>query len=335
MPILSSAIRRPLLRALDPVMALLTAATAPLAWAVSRAGNNAPLSRAVLDRAGLAVLRKHYYAPVVNAADIRHPLDAVRTLPGLELNEAGQAALIAKFHYADELEALPLKKPAVDRFGYENTTYAEGDAEMLYNMIRHFRPKRIVEVGSGQSTLMAIEAISANRREDPAYECRVTCIEPYEQPWLERLGVEVIRKPVEECPDDLVRSLGPHDFFFIDSSHVIRPQGDVLHLYQRLLPQVAPGVIVHVHDVFTPRDYPAKWVIDERRLWNEQYLMEAFLAFNPAFEVLLAVNWLANDRRDWLAEACPMLMKKPGKQPGAFWFRRRPAAAAGALDRRD
>lgn len=325
MPILSPSLRVPLLRAIDPLMAALTAAAAPLAWAVARAGKNTPLSRAVLDKAGLAFVRKHYYAPVIDAGDIRHPLDAPRALPGLDLNEDGQRALVQSFHYADELAALPMKKPAVDRFGYENTTYAEGDAEMLYNMIRRFRPRRIVEVGSGQSTLMAMEAIAANRREDAAYECRVTCVEPYEQPWLERLGVDVIRKRVEDCPDDLVRSLAANDFFFIDSSHVIRPQGDVLHLYQRLLPLVAPGVIVQVHDVFTPRDYPAKWVIDDRRLWNEQYLMEAFLAFNPAFEVLLAVNWLANDRRDWLSEACPMLMKKPGKQPGAFWFRRKAA----------
>ncbi len=323
MPILSPSIRQPLLRAADPFMAALTALTAPLAWAVSRAGKNAPLSRAVLDRAGLAFVRKHYYAPVIDAGDIRHPLDAARELPGLDLNEAGQRALLQSFHYAEQLAALPLKKPAVDRFGYENTTYAEGDAEMLYNMIRHFRPRRIVEVGSGQSTLMAMEAIAANKREDARYVCRVTCIEPFEQPWLEQLGVEVIRKRVEDCPVDLVRSLAANDFFFIDSSHVIRPQGDVLHLYQRLLPQVSPGVIVQVHDVFTPRDYPAKWVIDDRRLWNEQYLMEAFLAFNPAFEVLLAVNWLSNDRRDWLAGACPMLMKKPGKQPGAFWMRRK------------
>lgn len=322
MPILSPAIRRPLLRAIDPIMAAGTALAAPLAWAVSRAGNNAPISRAVLDRAGLAILRKHYYAPVVNACDIRQPLDAARPLPGVDMNERAQFALLDRFHYAAELQALPIKKPAVDRFGFENTTYAEGDAEMLYNMIRHFRPRRIVEVGSGQSTLLALEAIAANRRQDDRYSCRITCVEPYEQPWLEGLGVEVIRKPIEECPDDLVRTLGENDIFFIDSSHVIRPQGDVLHLYQRLLPQVAPGVLIQVHDVFTPRDYPAKWVIDDRRLWNEQYVMEAFLAFNRSFEVLLAVNWLANDHRERLTQACPMLLKKPGKQPGAFWMRR-------------
>lgn len=323
MPILSPAIRQPVLRALDPLMAAGAIIAAPLAWAVSRAGKNAPLSRAILDRAGLAVVRKHYYAPVVHPSDIRTPLDAPRALPGLDLNEDAQFALLCEFHYAQELTALPFRKPAVDRFGYENTTYAEGDAEMLYNVIRRFRPRRIVEVGSGQSTLMAMEAIDANARDDATYQCRVTCVEPFEQPWLENLGVEVIRKRIEDCPEDLVRDLEAGDIFFIDSSHVVRPQGDVLHIYQRLLPLVAPGVLVQIHDVFTPRDYPAKWVLDDRRLWNEQYVMEAFLAFNREFEVLLALNWLTNDHPDRLAEACPMLLRRPGKQPGAFWMRRK------------
>jgi hypothetical protein len=319
---LAPSLKRPLLRALDPLMAGLTALASPLVWAVCRAGKNAPMSRAVLDRAGLALVRRHYYEPVINAGDIRKPLDIDRALPGVDLNEAGQFALLDRFHYAEELTAIPLKKPAIDRFGYENTTYAEGDAEMFYNMIRTFKPRRIVEVGSGQSTLMAMLAIDANRREDPSYQCRVTCIEPFEQPWLEGLGVEVIRERVEDCPDDLVTSLQPGDFFFIDSSHVIRPQGDVLHLYLHLLPQIAAGVIAHVHDVFVPRDYPSKWVVEDRRLWNEQYLLEAFLSFNTAFEVLLAVNWLANAHPDRLGAACPMLLRKPGKQPGAFWMRR-------------
>ncbi|MEZ5895458.1 MAG: class I SAM-dependent methyltransferase [Parvularculaceae bacterium] len=318
-------LKRPLLRVLDPLLAGMTAIISPLVWAVCRAGKNTPLSRAVLDRAGLAVVRRHYYEPVVNAADIRKPLELERPLPGVDLNEAAQLDLVKKFRFADELKAIPTAKPAVDEFGYENTTYAEGDAEMLFNMIRTFKPKRIIEVGSGQSTLMALLAIEANRREDAGYQCRLTCIEPFEQPWLEALGVEVVRQRIEDCPDEIVTSLEDGDFFFIDSSHVIRPQGDVLHLYLHLLPQVANGVFVHVHDVFVPRDYPKKWVVDDRRLWNEQYLLEAFLSFNSAFEVVLAVNWLTNAHGEKLGEACPMLARKPGKQPGAFWIRRRAA----------
>ncbi len=313
---------RPILRILDPLLAAVTAIISPFVYLICRAGKDTPISRATLDRAGVSIVRHHYYEPVVHAADIKKPLDAERPLPGIDLNAETQFGLVDQFQYRAELEAIPLDKPAIDQFGYVNGRYGEGDAEMFYNMIRHFKPKRIVEVGSGQSTLLALLAIAANRRDDPAYDCRVTCIEPYEQPWLESIGVDVVRQCVEDCPDDTILSLEPGDIFFIDSSHVIRPQGDVLHLFLYLLPMLRPGVLTHIHDVFVPRDYPAEWLVEDRRMWNEQYLLEAFLTFNREFEVLLAVNWLANRHRDKLQEACPMLMKKPNKQPGAFWIRR-------------
>jgi len=313
---------RPVLRLFDPLIAAATALISPLVFLVCRAGKDTPLARAMLDRIGVSLIRRHYYEPVIQARDIKAPLEAERALPGVDLNGAAQLRLVDAFHFGRELEAIPVEKPAVDQFGYVNGRYGEGDAEMLYNVIRHFKPKRIVEVGSGQSTLMALLAIAANRCEDPGYECHVTCIEPFEQPWLEGLGVEVVRKCVEDCPDEVVLSLEPDDIFFIDSSHVIRPQSDVLHLFLYLLPQLRPGVLIHIHDVFVPRDYPSKWLVEDRRLWNEQYLLEAFLSFNREFEVLLAVNWLANRHWDKLKEACPMLMKKPNKQPGAFWMRR-------------
>lgn len=315
------------MRAVDPLVAALTTAISPLVYLVGRSGRNLPLARAAFDRAGVSVVRHHYYEPAFHPRAIRKPLDAERALPGVDLNAQAQLALVAEFRWRAELEAIPLVKPAQNRFGYVNGRYGEGDAEMFYNMIRRFRPKRIVEVGSGQSTLLALLAIAANRRDDPAYDCRITCIEPFEQPWLETLGVEVIRRPVEDCPDEIIRSLEADDIFFIDSSHVIRPQGDVLHLFLHLLPQLNPGVFVHVHDVFVPRDYPEKWLVADRRLWNEQYLLEAFLTFNSAYEVVLAVNWLANNHRERLGEACPMLLRKPEKQPGAFWMRRAPLVA--------
>ena len=249
---------RPVLRVLDPLLAAVTALISPFVYLICRAGKDTPMSRAAFDRAGLSVVRHHYYEPVVHAEDIKKPLDEERPLPGIDLNEEGQLSLIEAFSYRRELEAIPLEKPAIDQFGYENGRYGEGDAEIYYNMIRHFRPRRIVEVGSGQSTLLALLAIDANRREDATYDCRITCIEPFEQPWLESLGVEVIREPVENCPDDIIQSLEENDIFFIDSSHVIRPQGDVLHLYQTLLPQLAPGVLIHAHDVFTAAGLPGK-----------------------------------------------------------------------------
>src|SRR5690606_29222842 len=99
-------------------------------------------------------------------------------------------------------------------------------------------------------------------------------------------GVEVLRKKVEDIPLEYFRQLQPNDVLFIDSSHVIRPQGDVLYEFLELLPDLPSGVFVHIHDIFTPFDYPEDWVKDHVRLWNEQYLLEAFLSFNRDFRIV-------------------------------------------------
>ena len=273
---------------------------APLAAGIARLRNRAPLSRGIL---------------------VPGALHAERALIGLNLNQAGQFKLLKEFKYRDELLAIPPEKASPATFGYRNESFPVGDAEYLYNMIRHFKPRRIVEVGSGNSTLMARLAIAKNESEDPQYTCEHICIEPYEQPWLEEIGVTVIRERVELCSPEVVSALAADDILFIDSSHVIRPQGDVVHIYLGLLSRLQQGVVVHAHDIFTPRDYLANWVLNERRMWNEQYLLEAFLSFNPAFEIIGAVNWLARNHMEKLNDACPLLVQHGGS-PGSFWFRR-------------
>ena len=284
------------------------------------------ISRDILDKFGIAVLRHHYYSPVVYPTDIEKSLDAPRELPGMNFNVKEQLELVRQFRYHDELLSIPLKKPDGLAFGYHNRSFGPGDAEMLYNMIRHFKPRRFVEIGCGNSTLIALLAQDRNRQDDPAYTCRHICVEPYEQPWLEKLDVEVIRERIERIDASIVESLQSNDILFIDSSHVLRPQGDVVHEFLYLLGLLRPGVIVHAHDIFTPRDYPSAWILEERRLWNEQYILEAFLSFNAAFEVLVMMNYLAHEYIDRLANACPILLKEPRSEPGSFWFRRCPTA---------
>jgi len=309
--------------ALDIMALPFVALASPVLWGLVKGNHRLPRSRGFVDRLGISLIRHHYYSPFVTKADITKPLDSDRTLPGLDLNAAGQFALAERFLYGEELRAVPMKKAAVDAYGYTNPTYGPGDSETLYNMIRHFKPARLVEIGSGESTLMARLAIAANMREDSAYSCRHICIEPYEQPWLEGIGVEVIRQMVQDTGLSVFEGLRENDILFIDSSHVIRPQGDVLYEYLFLVPKVPPGCLVHVHDIFTPRDYRADWVLDERRLWNEQYLLEAFLSFNGQFEVLWAMNWLWHRHRAKLERACPVLFNGGPREPSSFWMRRR------------
>ncbi len=269
---------------------------------------------------GILPMLDQYYQPMINPKKhLTKSLREDRDLPGIDLNVTEQLQLLQKFNYNHELENLPLEKTEKTEFYYNNGAYQSGDAEYLYNIIRYFKPKRFIEIGCGSSTLMAAKAIQQNMAEDTNYTCRHTCIEPYEQPWLEKLGVEVIRERVEKVNTDIFLQLEANDILFIDSSHIIRPQGDVLFEYLQLLPVIKTGVLVHVHDIFTPKDYLNEWV-EKHILWNEQYLLEAFLSFNTHFRIIGALNYLSHHHRTKLTDKCPVFKTQPTREPGAFWM---------------
>lgn len=270
---------------------------------------------------GVLPVIDHYYQPLVNPKKhLSKSLRNDRKLPGVDFNTAGQLDLLAKFDYSNELLQFPLEQAGSNTYYYNNTSYEAGDAEYLYNMVRHFKPKRIIEIGSGFSTLMVRNAIAKNKDEDVNYHCDHICIEPYEVPWLEKTGVEVIRKKVEEIDESFFQQLDANDIFFIDSSHIIRPQGDVLFEYLEILPILNFGVIVHIHDIFMPKDYPDEWIYKKHLLWNEQYLLEAFLTFNDGFKIIGALNYLFHNYPTELSDKCPVLASQPGQDPGAFWM---------------
>ena len=242
---------------------------------------------------GVLPVRDHYYQPMVNPGKhLKRPLNADRNLPGVDFNTNTQIDILKSFDFADELASLPLEKVKSDTptYYYNNGSFEAGDSEYLYNIIRKFKPRKIIEIGSGLSTLISIEALKQNKLHDANYDCEHTCVEPYELPWLEKTGATILREKAEDLPLDFYKSLKENDILFIDSSHIIRPQGDVLYEYLEILPELNKGVLIHVHDIFSPQDYPASWIIDEHRLWNEQYLLEAFLTYNSKFEIIGAVN---------------------------------------------
>ena len=271
-------------------------------------------------RVGVLPVIDQYYQPLINPKKhLSKSLDKDRELPGIDLNTGEQLNLLSQFNFQEELAAIPTEVTSDNTYYYNNGSYEAGDGEFLYSIIRHGKPRRIIEVGSGYSTLMAINAIRKNNSENPEESCTLTCIEPYEQPWLEKAGVDVRRSKVEELDIALFRELSAGDILLIDSSHIIRPQGDVLFEFLEVLPVLKSGVIIHVHDIFTPKDYPSEW-INTHRLWNEQYLLEAFLSFNSDFKIIAALNYLTHHHFDDLALKFPIFAKQPGKEPGAFWM---------------
>jgi hypothetical protein len=279
-----------------------------------------PRCKAALLSVGVFPVRNHYYEPQFDHRGMRRPFADDRPLPGIDWNVPGQLRQLERLTFAAELAGVPGKRVTPPAFHFGNGQFESGDAEYWYQLIRATRPRRIFEIGSGNSTLMALKALRQNCDEDPGYECRHLCVEPYEMPWLEQTGVTVVRQKVEDVGTKLFEELEAGDILFIDSSHVVRPQGDVLFEYLELLPSLRAGVTVHIHDIFSPRDYPRQWIADEVRLWNEQYLLEAFLTHNDRWQVVGALNYLHHHHHDRLKAVAPYLT--PDREPGSFYLRK-------------
>lgn len=168
------------------------------------------------------------------------------------------------------------------RYTFHNEYFASPDAEILYAIIRKVSPRSVVEVGSGYSTKIIRQAIL-----DGGLKTTLISVDPQPRTGVEQFSDTLHRKPVETLGGSgLFESLKKDDIVFIDSSHEVKTGNDVIFLYLNVLPGLQPGVLVHIHDVFLPYDYPQEWVIDEKREWNEQYLVQALLTFSSGFDVL-------------------------------------------------
>ncbi len=309
------------LPAVDLVIAPLVFLSGCVLYALRRAGiERFRLGRRILAAIGVFPVRDHYYEPLTNPKHLWRDLAEERELPGIDLNESGQLEWLRQLVYGAELLAAPAEKGLSARFRLGNMAFESGDAEYWYNVVRCLKPRQIFEIGSGYSTLLATAALAKNLQEDPDYRCRHVCIEPYEQPWLEQSGPEIIRSRVELLPPEFFMQLEANDILFIDSSHVIRPQGDVLFEFLQIMPRLHSKVLVHIHDIFTPRDYPEEWIKNKVMLWNEQYLLEAFLTGNKEWQVKGALNFLHHHHYDKLKLVCPFLTGD--REPGSFYIQK-------------
>ena len=282
-----------------------------------------PLARKIFRSVGIYPIRDHYYEPLFNLQKLQHSLREDRLLPGIDWRLAEQQKILKNFTFADELRKMKSLSKSETQYSFDNDTFRAGDSEYLYNMIRFYKPRRLIEIGSGNSTLMAIAGIRQNQQEESSYQCEHICIEPFERPWLEKLNIKLVRKLVENVNREIFQSLEENDILFIDSSHMIRPQGDVLCEYLEILPILKPGVFVHVHDIFSPKDYLDQWLQQDMKLWNEQYLLEAFMSHYSQFKIIGALNYLKYHNPKGLSDACPVLGEDLASyEPGSFWIQR-------------
>jgi predicted O-methyltransferase YrrM len=275
-----------------------------------------PNSTRILRKVGVFPVIRNYYEPLFDT----HLLDRnrlfTRNLPGLKLDTKFQKSYLNKLKYSDELVNLNLTEKSEENLSFiiNNGSFESGDAEFLYQFIRDVKPKKIIEIGGGESTKIIQLALRKN-----LIPFEHACIEPYEMEWLNNFeGINLIRSKVEDLEIDWQKVLKPSDILFIDSSHIIRPQGDVLFEYLEILPQLAKGVYIHIHDIFTPKDYPANMLVDEIRFWNEQYLLEAVLSNSNRYRIVASLNYLKNNYFSNLKEIAPYLTL--ANEPGSIYL---------------
>ena len=267
----------------------------------------------------------HFYSPIPALDEVARDEERIfrvpDVIPGVDLNTSGQLRLLDEFaqYYAE----LPFRAEKIPerRYHFENPNYSYSDGICLYSMIRHAKPKRIVEVGSGYSSCATLDT------NEIFFENEILCafIEPYPDLLFSLLRqgdadrIEVLRCPLQDV--DLVRfeELQDSDILFIDSTHISKVGSDVNYLMFEILPRLRSGVYIHVHDIFYPFEYPRSWVF-EGRAWNEAYLLRAFLQYNDAFAVVFFNTYLELFFADRVRQAMPLCLKNPG---GSLWLRRK------------
>ncbi len=197
----------------------------------------------------------------------------------------------------------------------DNGWFGSVDAEMLYSIVRSLEPANIIEVGSGFSTRVMRRAIKEGE-----LRSKVTSIDPHPNTTVEPYSDEYIKSAVEDVAlQRIVDALDANDILFIDSSHCVTTGGDIPYLFLEILPRLKRGVLIHIHDIFLPMDYPVQWVVDNWG-WTEQYLVHAFLCFNNAFEILWPAHYMWEFHRREITEVIPV--RVANAVPSSLWLRK-------------
>ena len=290
--------------------------------------------RKVVERIGFNIsLKADYYSPLPSELNLQRNVDRWNkpsSLVGVNYDIDQYKSLLSKF-LADHWE----EYNSVPSYSMNQTKgfgpgYTEVDAFILYCFIRDIEPNLYLEVGSGLSTYYANLA---------ARQCstgpRIKCIEPYPYDNLFTIpNVEVVKDEVQNVPIEHFKELKADDILFIDSSHVVKLDGDVPYLFLEVLPALNEGVIIHIHDIPFPYNipYPADYRVLGKgensalwpRYWTEAMLLQAFLAFNDSYEILMSMPLLRFFDESYLVNNLP-IYQSMDKQPNTFssiWLRK-------------
>jgi len=267
----------------------------------------------------------HFSSPI---PDIREVLSreeeifdqGVRDIPGIDLREHQQVSLLESLsmYYVD----LPFTPNSIEarRYYYENDFFSYGDAIILFSMLRHYRPRRVIEIGSGFSSALMLDTKELFLGDST----NLTFVEPNPHRLLSLLknheadDCHVIQKRMQDVDLSVVESLDENDLLFVDSSHVLKIGSDVGHIIFHILPRLKRGVIAHFHDIPWPFEYPKEWLV-KGIIWNEAYFLRSFLQYNSAFTILYFNAYMHKFHREMLRQKMPLCLKNPG---GSLWLKK-------------
>ena len=267
----------------------------------------------------------HFSSPIPNTGDILSREQAlfdqsIRDIPGVDLREQQQMNLLqALSKYYFELPFTP-NPTGPRRYYYENDFFSYGDAIILFSMLRHYRPRRVIEIGSGFSSAVMLDTKELFLGDS----IDLTFVEPDPDRLLGLLKENqadecyLIQKRIQDIDLSVVESLGENDFLFVDSSHVLKVGSDVGYVIFHILPRLKRGVMVHFHDIPWPFEYPREW-LGRGIIWNEAYFLRSFLQYNNAFQVLYFNAYIHQFHREMLGQMMPLCLRNPG---GGLWLKK-------------
>ena len=269
----------------------------------------------------------HFYSPVINLDEVaqrQHQIwSSKRSLTGIRFNDEVQQDFFRSL--IENSERFPFSahpEPGKFRYYWDNKTFGYSDGLSLFTTLVKFRPKRIIEIGSGFSSSLMLDTNDAFLDKSIQF----TFIEPNPHIALERLlrkedykNTDVRRSFVQDVDLRFYESLEENDILFIDNSHVSKTGSDVNYLMTEVVPILKKGVLVHIHDIFYPFEYPKEWVLDLRINWNEIYTVHNFLLFNDSFEMVFFADYMQQQMREQYAATVPLFYKD---RPGSLWIRK-------------
>jgi Methyltransferase domain len=263
---------------------------------------------------GQDLVARNYYSPIPAWEDLSDEVFTRRSeLNGISYDEDAQVKLLQRL----EPHLAEFEPPG--GYVWDNGMYGRIEADVLYALVRNARPRRIIELGSGYSTLIIADALRRNTLD--GFPCRYTVFDPFARDFIRAraTGLDLRNDSAADVPLDVFRELGEDDILFVDTTHTVKLGSEVNYIVLDVLPCLAPGVLVHVHDIFLPYEYP-RGFFEHRSFWAEQYLLQAFLTNNESWEIALPLAALTKDRPNDVAQVVPSF--RAGVGPGAFWIRR-------------